>query len=105
MQEHDIRTQGIAEEHRHQAQTARDVVQPRAATHPGADERRLIGHALAVRYALSRIEHVEPVLGNNLVDGAEEHLRGREVPRGDDPRVCRQIPEDPLELLDVDDPH
>ena len=62
-------------------------------------------HALPVRETFLRIEHVEPVLGNDLVNSAEEHLRGREVPRGDDARVCRQVPEDPLKLLDVDDPH
>ena len=49
--------------------------------------------------------HVGPVLGNHRVNGAKKYLRNRKVPRGDDTRVFRQVPENLLDSLDVDDPH
>ena len=81
VQQHDIGPVVVAEQHGHQAQPARDVDQARVVAHPRAHERGLVGDALAVGQPLLGIEHVQPVLGHDLVEGAQQHVRRGEVAR------------------------
>ena len=79
IEEHDIGAEVVAEEHRHQAEPAGHVDEPITAPHSRSDKRRLVGDALTVREATLGIEHVQPVLGNDLVECPEEHGRCSKV--------------------------